>query len=174
MEIWGKMRKEELLPNAHPGLWGWLPHDIMAVHCRRLNWWIIECANQWQHKRGYGVSCNFHGLGGGVGNFLLIFEFFIKYSIGLRWILQIHLFKFWKLEILCIKIWKLQIRRGAALHPTWNNCIFNFRLKEYFLLRLIKNIVLFLIECLHCKTAWNVNCPGLSGVKRRFRHRLQF
>ena len=62
---------------------------------------------------------------------LPIFEFFIRFSIGSRWILQIRLFKFWKLEILCLKIWKLQIRRGAALHPTWNNGIIKFTLEDY-------------------------------------------
>ena len=31
---------------------------------------------------------------GGVGNILLIFEFFVRFSVGLRWILQIPLFKF--------------------------------------------------------------------------------
>ena len=69
--------------------------------------------------------------GWGVGTILLISDFFIQFSIGLRWILQIRLLKFWKFVILRIKTWKLQIRRGAALHPTQNNCIFKFRL-EYF------------------------------------------
>ena len=42
-------------------------------------------------------------MNGGVGNILPIFEFLIRFSIALRWILQIRLFKFWKREILCIK-----------------------------------------------------------------------
>ena len=53
----------------------------------------------------------------GVGNVLPIFDFFIRFFIGLRWILQIRLFKFWKLEMLCIKNVKTQNPSRCSLAP---------------------------------------------------------
>ena len=103
--------------------------------------------------------------GGGVGNVLPIFEFFIRFSIGLRWILQIRLFKFWKLEILCIKIWKLKIRRRCSLAPhlKWLQIFSNLG-SRITLYTPHENAVLFRIGCLRRKTAGNVNRPGLLGV----------
>ena len=57
--------------------------------------------------------------------------------MGLSWTFRKYT-SAWKLEMLCIKIWKLKIHQGAALHPTWNDGIFKFRLEDYFILRLMK------------------------------------
>ena len=124
---------------------------------------LIYCSGYFLVTAAYSI--------GGVGNVLPIFEFFIRFSIGLRWVLQIHLFKYWELEILCIKIWKLKIRRGAALHPTWNDSIFKFRLEDYFILRLMKTT---------CYSHWmtapkscgKCESPRFIGSKQRFRRRL--
>ena len=43
-------------------------------------------------------------------------------------------------------VWKLKIRRGATLHPTWNDCIFKFRLEDYFILRLLKTPCYFALD----------------------------
>ena len=103
-----------------------------------------------------------------------ISEFFIRLSVDLRWILQIRLFKIWKLERLCIKNKNTKTqtpsRCSLAPHLKW----------RYFQIRTLglpsttprENAVLFCIEWVRRKTAGNVNRPGLSGVKRRFRHRL--
>ena len=109
--------------------------------------WSSQSSNLISHTCNHIILVHYHWLPASLitqpagGNVLPIFEFFIQFSIGLCWSLQIRLFKFWKLVImviLCIKIWKLQIRRGSALHPTWNNGIFKFRLEDYILLRLMK------------------------------------
>ena len=96
------------------------------------------------------------------------FWIFIRYSVGLHWILWICLSKFWKVELLGIEIWKPEIRQSAVLHSTYNDGVFKFRLVNYVFTTLMMNAVLFHNEWLRRKTMGNVNCPGLFGVKSLF------
>ena len=107
---------------------------------------------------------------------LPIFEFFIRLSIGLRWICKYVFFKFWKLVILCIKYENSKSVEVQPCTPLKITVFSNSGSRTTFYLAIIDYVswkrVLFRIGSLRRKTAGNVNRPGLSGVKRRFRHRL--
>ena len=67
------------------------------------------------------LSCNGGSGGGGGRKRLPKFKFSAKFPIGLHVILQIQIKKF---ENDCYIMWKIiltEIRRGATLHPSWNN-----------------------------------------------------
>ena len=129
--------------------------EFWALPSRR--WWRSELWN---------------GRQGRAGNVLPIFKFFIRFSVVLRWILQIRLFwKFWKLEILCIKYENSKSVEVQPCTPLKMTVFSNLGWRTTLFLRLMKTPCYFALDD-SAEKPREMWITQVYGSKQRFLHRL--